>query len=231
MQAYYSLAQSYNGEIFSESTLLLISFFALAITIIIFYLLSKEHITFIFSRSSSLRPKDEGKIICNNDSEKINYLFDYNNDNFKEILKLRNSENMSVLQQAATLALVISIFFLFGKATLEVQSNLSFFLPLTLYLAFAFVCLLISFISLFSAIQAPFKLPPNLFDYIKSTESFDEKEIKNTFIKKWVSVATANYVSNKRKMDLMYISRKYLLYSLIFLLISLIFFVLKIIIT
>ena len=229
---YYSLAQNYNSETFSECSLLLISFFALVIMVILFYLFSKKHISFIFNKKASLQIKDEGNItFCSNDSKKIKYLFDYNNDNFKEILKLRNSENMSVLQQAATLALVISIFFLFGKATLEVQSNLSFFLPLTLYLAFAFVCLLISFISLFSAIQAPFKLPPNLFDYIKSTESFDEKEIKNSFIKRWVSVATANYVSNKRKMDLMYISRKYLLYSLIFLLISLIFFVLKRIIT
>ncbi len=231
MQAYCSLAQSYNGEIFSESTLLLISFFALAITIIIFYLLSKEHISFIFSRSFSLRPKDEEKIICNNDSEKINYLFDYNNDSFKEILKLRNSENNSILQQAATLVFVISLLILLGRATYDEQSNLSFFLPLSLYLTFAFVNFLISLISLFSAIQIPFELPPNLFDCIKSTESFSENRIKKSFIKKWVSVATTNYASNKRKMDLMYISRKYILHSLAFLLTSLVFYFLKIIAT
>lgn len=229
---YYSLAQNYNSETFSECSLLLISFFALVIMVILFYLFSKNHISFIFNKKASLQIKDEGNItFCSNDSKKIKYLFDYNNDNFKEILKLRNSENNSILQQAATLVLVISLLILLGRATFDEQSNLSFFLPLSLYLTFAFVNFLISLISLFSAIQIPFELSPNLFDCIKSTESFSENRIKNSFIKKWVSVATTNYASNKRKMDLMYISRKYILHSLAFLLTSLVFYFLKIIAT
>lgn len=229
---YYSLAQNYNSETFSECSLLLISFFALVIMVILFYLFSKNHISFIFNKKASLQIKDEGTItFCSNDSKKIKYLFDYNNDNFKEILKLRNSENNSILQQAATLVFVISLLILLGRATYDEQSNLSFFLPLSLYLTFAFVNFLISLISLFSAIQIPFELPPNLFDCIKSTESFSENRIKNSFIKKWVSVATTNYASNKRKMDLMYISRKYILHSLAFLLTSLVFYFLKIIAT
>ena len=209
--------------------LLMVSFFSLAILVLLFAILSKQDFAVIANRveCDSKGKNDYYSKVLKQGLDKINFLHKFNSDNFGEIFKLRGNENKTILLQSSVLIAVSPALYFLGVFIYKYQYDLPCFLGSFFFLVFAFVNLIISSISVYCAFLQPYRLPPNLYDLVSVAIAYDETHLKKMLIGCWTSSAKINYASNKRKMDLLYISRKYLLYCLCFLMVTLIYLVLE----
>lgn len=216
-------------DVCTSFALLMISFFSLTILVLLLAILSKQDFAVI---ANKVKCDSKGKNyyyskVLKQGLDKINFLYKFNCDNFGEIFKLRSNENKTILLQSSFLIVVSPALYFLGVSIYKYQDDLPCFLGSFFFLAFAFVNLIISSISVYCAFLQPYRLPPNLYDLVNVASDYDEAHLKKMLIGCWTSSAKINYASNKRKMDLLHISRKYLLNCLCFLVVTLIYLVLE----
>ena len=196
-------------EMTTESIFLLISLFVLIIMMLIFYILAKDKINYI-KKECIPDNEDFDDRFKDLDYTQINFYFDLGQKQLEDIFKLRDDENKTILNHVAIIIAVFSLFYILAKWSYCHHNDLSYFLPLTLYLSFAIVNMTISIWSIFQALRLPYKLPAQIHDIEPEDINSDVNKLKEMFIERFAGDAKNNKKSNERKMLLLDHSRFFL---------------------
>ena len=218
----YSFIQLSTENLFENSILLLIEFFLYIITLIIFYFFSKKQIHYIIEKE---KPDNESFFdrYENLDPDQINFYFELGQKNLDNIFKLRNDENKTILSHVAIIAAVFSLFYSLGKQTINYHDDLTYFLPLSIFLLMALFNMLGSITSMLQSLSLPYSMPSQLHEIDEQYTNLPVKDLKKMQIERFAADAKRNSKSNIRKMYLLNCSRFFLRNAFVFLGIAILF--------
>lgn len=218
----YSFIQFSTENLFENSMLLLIELFLYVITSIIFYLLSKEQIHYIIEKEKT----DKESFLDRYENltpDQIDFYFELGQKNLDNIFKLRNDENKTILSHVAIIAAAFSLFYFLGTQTFKYQDDLTYFLPLFVFLLMALFNMLGSITSMFQSLSLPYSMPSQLHEIDVQYTNLPVVDLKKMQIERFASDAKRNSKSNIRKMRLLNYSRFFLRNAFIFLGIAFLF--------
>ena len=209
----YSLIQFDLNQMSLNATLLLITFFLAIVVILIFILLERKAILYVIKKDNS-ENEDFTNRYADLSDEQINFYFDQGQKKLENALRLRETENSSLLGHAATAAGVFSLFFIIGKWALHHHDDLTIFLPLVIFLSYASLNMGLSVFSIFQAYRLPYILPPQICEIPKAHTNTEVRYLKEVFLERLANDTKKNALSNERKMRLSNHSRSFLLHGL-----------------
>ena len=218
----YSFIQFSIEHLSENLTLMLIEIFIFCITLIVFYLFSKKQILYIIKKeepdSESFFERYDGL-----NKDQINFYFELGQKNLDNIFKLRNDENKTILSHVAIIAAGASLFYFLGEKAVKYQSDLTYFLPLFIFLLMAGFNMLASITTIFQALSHPYSMPCQLHEIDIQDTNLPVNELKRMQIERFAIDAKRNAKSNIRKMFLLNYSRFFLRNAFIFLGIAFLF--------
>ena len=209
----YSLIQISLNQMSLSTILLLITFFLANIVILIFIIIKKEAIAYVF-KNEELNDEDFTDRYADLKDDQIDFYFEQGQKKLENALRSRESENTSLLGHAAIAAGAFSLFFIIGKWTLHHHSDLTILLPSVVFLSYAFFNMGLSIFSMFQAYRLPYKLPTQIYEIPKEHTNTDVRHLKEIFLERLASDTKKNALSNERKMRLSNQSRSFLLHGL-----------------
>lgn len=223
---HYSFIHFYNNQMAIQIALLLILFFIFCIIVITFYLFSKETINKIkkiiaISKENKKEDIDDRYNSLNN--KQINFYFDIGQKSLNNIFKHRDEENKNILSHVAIFGAVLSFFYFLGKWTYEHHNDLSYFIPLIIFLCAALFHIVTAIWSISVSLGLPYVMQPQLYEIPKEYTDSSVKVLKKMYIERYANDAKKNHRSNIHKMYLLEYSRFFLRNAIIFLGIAFLF--------
>lgn len=203
-----------------EITLLLIIFFIVIITAIAFYFFSKDTIDkikeikkLVEEGKKKKKNKEENPYINRYDKldeSQIDFYFEVGQKSLNSIFEHRDKENKNILSHVAIFGAVLSFFYFLGKWSYGHHDDLSYFLPLMIFLCEALFHIVAAIWSLSISLGLPYKMPPQIFQIDEKDTNSSVKILKKMYIERYADDAERNQRSNLQKMFLLEYSRFFL---------------------
>lgn len=193
-----------------------------------YYLFIPISISIFFSIFLFFKGKDIKYIIKNDDTKEteelystivklqkhqIDFLYKTSRQNLDDTFALRDSENRAILSHTTIFVAASTFFYFLCKWTYHHHDKLVIFIILSTMLTFAFISLTVSIIAMFRAYTVNYKLSPETKNLVKLSSEHNVIQLKSMLIDRWTNCTSINYPSNVRKMNLMFLARKYLFYA------------------
>ena len=163
--------------------------------------------------------------IQNLKTEEIDFLYEISRQSLNESFALRDGENKTILSHATIFFAASTLFYFISRWSYRHHDESIIFLILVVLLIFAFSFLAVSIISVFRSFTVKYTLPPQAKDLANLSSEYSVQNLKTMLIDRWTECVATNYPSNKRKMDLLTLARKYLFFAFVVLVIAFIFIV------
>lgn len=199
--------------------ILLITFFLFLIIGIIFYLFAEDKIRYM--KEKEKKDDDDFRNKYNNlNDEQIEFYFNLGQKSLDDIFRHRDNENKTILSHVAIIVAIFSLFTVLVKWSYQYHDNLSCFLPLIVFLATAFLSMVVSVWSMFLSLSLIYNMPPQLCDIGANDIDSSVTSLRKMFVERMACDAKKNFESNIRKMILLDYSRYFQKTALAFLGIS-----------
>ncbi|MBR6125737.1 hypothetical protein IKQ19_19445 [Candidatus Saccharibacteria bacterium] len=213
-----------------EMTLLLIIFMIFCIIAMTFYFYSRDIIgkikeIKIFVEKSKKERTDNPYLgrYDGLEENQMNFYFDIGQKSLNNIFKHRDEENKNILSHVAIFGTILSFFYFLGKWACDHHDDLSYFMPLMIYLCAALCHIVAAIWSISISLGLPYIMPPQLYQIKEEYTNTSVLDLKKMYIERYANDAEKNHRSNVQKMELLEYSRFFLKTAAIFLGIAFLF--------